>query len=59
MPDDEAIGRSSVFNFGLPYLPCGFIQRLGLAQNPANTTDTSSANTNEIGNWVGVLFGFL
>lgn len=30
----------------------------GLAQNIANTTDTSSKAYNEIGNWVGVLFGF-
>ena len=30
----------------------------GLAQNIANTTDTSSKEYNEIGNWVGVLFGF-
>jgi maltose/moltooligosaccharide transporter len=30
----------------------------GLAQNIANTTDTSSKTYNEIGNWVGVLFGF-
>jgi maltose/moltooligosaccharide transporter len=30
----------------------------GLAQNIANTTDTSSPAYNEIGNWVGVLFGF-
>lgn len=30
----------------------------GLAQNLANTTDTSSKAYNEIGNWVGVLFGF-
>jgi len=29
----------------------------GLAQNMANTTDTSSKAYNEIGNWVGVLFG--
>ena len=29
-----------------------------LAQNIANTTDTSSKEYNEIGNWVGVLFGF-
>lgn len=29
-----------------------------LAQNIANTTDTSSKQYNEIGNWVGVLFGF-
>ncbi len=29
----------------------------GLAQNIANTTDTSSKEYNEIGNWVGVLFG--
>ena len=29
-----------------------------LAQNIANTTDTSSKAYNEIGNWVGVLFGF-
>jgi maltose/moltooligosaccharide transporter len=29
-----------------------------LAQHLANTTDTSSAEYNEIGNWVGVLFGF-
>jgi maltose/moltooligosaccharide transporter len=30
----------------------------GLAQNLANTTDTSSKAYNEIGNWVGVLFAF-
>jgi maltose/moltooligosaccharide transporter len=30
----------------------------GLAQNLANTTDTSSKAYNEVGNWVGVLFGF-
>ncbi len=30
----------------------------GLAQNIAGTTDTSSKAYNEIGNWVGVLFGF-
>lgn len=30
----------------------------GLAQNIAHTTDTSSKEYNEIGNWVGVLFGF-
>lgn len=30
----------------------------GLAQNIANNTDTSSPEYNEIGNWVGVLFGF-
>ncbi|MEO8763254.1 MAG: MFS transporter [Ginsengibacter sp.] len=30
----------------------------GLAQNLANTTDTTSKAYNEIGNWVGVLFGF-
>ena len=30
----------------------------GLAQNIAGTTDTSSKEYNEIGNWVGVLFGF-
>jgi maltose/moltooligosaccharide transporter len=30
----------------------------GLAQNIANTTDTSSKAYNEVGNWVGVLFGF-
>ena len=30
----------------------------GLAQNIANTTDTTSKDYNEIGNWVGVLFGF-
>jgi len=30
----------------------------GLAQNLANTTDTSSRAYNEIGNWVGVLFAF-
>ena len=29
-----------------------------LAQNIANTTDTSSTAYNEMGNWVGVLFGF-
>jgi maltose/moltooligosaccharide transporter len=29
----------------------------GLAQNIANTTDTTSKEYNEIGNWVGVLFG--
>ncbi len=29
-----------------------------LAQNISNTTDTSSPAYNEIGNWVGVLFGF-
>ena len=29
-----------------------------LAQHLANTTDTSSTAYNEIGNWVGVLFGF-
>lgn len=30
----------------------------GLAQNIANTTDTSSKAYNEIGNWVGVLFAY-
>ncbi|MDE3211711.1 MAG: MFS transporter, partial [Bacteroidota bacterium] len=30
----------------------------GLAQNIAHTTDTSSPQYNEIGNWVGVLFAF-
>ena len=30
----------------------------GLAQNLANTTDTSSKAYNEVGNWVGVLFGY-
>lgn len=30
----------------------------GLAQNIANTTDTSSKAYNDLGNWVGVLFGF-
>jgi len=30
----------------------------GLAQNIANTTDTSSKAYNDIGNWVGVLFAF-
>jgi maltose/moltooligosaccharide transporter len=29
-----------------------------LAQNIADTTDTTSAAYNDIGNWVGVLFGF-
>lgn len=30
----------------------------GLAQNLAHTTDASSKAYNEVGNWVGVLFGF-
>lgn len=30
----------------------------GLAQNIANTTDASSKEYNDIGNWVGVLFAF-
>ena len=59
----------TMFRFLLPWFVVQFFTWLalfamwiyatpGLAQNLAGTTDTTSKAYNEIGNWVGVLFGF-